>query len=122
MSRGNPYHVKSGEFGGQFTTGLRLGAGLSPIKMDLAAQRRYDRSRRRSELEGKAKNVKVDIDHAWVYYHRELPYPKEVNSHGTWCFAIGAEVKYFPGIYEKATAAAKKYAAKMGKDTIYLKP
>jgi len=28
MARGNPYHVQSGEFGGQFTTGLRKGAGL----------------------------------------------------------------------------------------------
>jgi len=30
MAKGNPYHVQSGEFGGQFTSALRKGAGLPP--------------------------------------------------------------------------------------------
>jgi len=69
----------------------------------------------------KAAKVRVEIDRAWWYYYSEEPLPWEERPHG-WPFGIHAEVKYFRGTYEEAEIEARKYAASIGTDVIYLKP
>ena len=69
----------------------------------------------------KAAKVRVEIDRTWWYYHQMDPAPY-AERNGGWAFGIRAEVKYFYGTYEDAEIEARKYAASIGTDVIYLKP
>ncbi len=69
-------------------------------------------------------NVRVEVDRVWWYYRTQLPLPEDLPSAAgfkAWTFGIGGHIKYFPGKYREALAAAKKEAKRMGVPTIYLR-